>query len=254
MSSDNQDRDTKAQRRGFPWRTLPLAVLLLGFVVFFAFGLQHYLSFEELSRHRETLLGWRARHETLAVLTFVAIYVVVTALSIPGAVWMTIAGGFLFGIVAGSVYTVIGATLGSCCVFLAARLIARDWLRRRAGAEISKMEAGFRRDALSYLLVLRLVPIFPFWLVNLVPALIGIPLRTFLLGTLLGIVPGSIVYASVGNGLGALVAAGGTPDLGVLFHWEVLAPLLGLAALALLPIAYRRWNRPGGSRSKGGAE
>jgi uncharacterized membrane protein YdjX (TVP38/TMEM64 family) len=239
VSSENADRDPEARGRGFLWRTLPLAILLLGTGAFFAFGLHHYLSFEELSRHRDTLLAWRARNETLAVLAFIGVYVAVTALSIPGAVWMTIAGGFLFGVVAGSAYAVVGATLGSCAVFLAARFFAGDWLRRRAGAQVHRMEAGFRRHAMSYLLVLRLVPIFPFWLVNLAPALIGVPLRTFIVGTLLGIVPGSVVYASVGNGLSAVIAAGGTPDLGVLFHLEVLAPLLGLAALALVPVVYR---------------
>ncbi|HYN39866.1 MAG TPA: TVP38/TMEM64 family protein, partial [Rhodospirillales bacterium] len=234
------------------WRVLPVAVLLLGTAAFFALGLHRYLSFDELSRHRDALLDWRERHEALAVLTFITVYLLLTALSIPGAVWMTIAGGFLFGIVAGSTYAVIGATIGSCLVFLAARLLASDWLRRRAGTEIGRMEAGFRRDALSYLLVLRLVPIFPFWLVNLVPALLGVPLGTFLIGTLLGIIPGSIVYASVGHGLGAVIAAGGTPDVHILFHWEVLLPLTGLALLALLPVLYRWLKRAPAAGSSDG--
>ena len=104
------------------------------------------------------------------------------------------------------------------------------------------MEEGFRRDALSYLLVLRLIPIFPFWLVNIVPAFLGVPLRTYVLGTFVGIIPGSFVYASVGNGLGAVFDAGGTPDLGIIFAPAILLPIVGLAVLALLPIVYRRFK------------
>jgi uncharacterized membrane protein YdjX (TVP38/TMEM64 family) len=104
------------------------------------------------------------------------------------------------------------------------------------------MEEGFRQDALSYLLVLRLIPIFPFWLVNIVPAFLGVPLGTYVLGTFVGIIPGSFVYASVGNGLGAVFDAGGTPDLGIIFEPAILLPIVGLAVLALLPIAYRRFK------------
>lgn len=243
MSSEEPDCDREERKGGPMWRALPVAILLGGTVAFFALGVRDYLSFEELSRHREALMDWRAQHESLAILGFIGIYFLLAAFSIPGAIWMTVAGGFLFGIVWGSVYSVIGATLGSVCVFLAARMLAGDWLLRRTGKAVRKMEAGFRRDGLSYLLVLRLVPIFPFWLVNLVPALLGIPLSTFFVGTLLGIVPGTIVYASVGNGLAAVIAAGETPDLGVLFRPHVLGPLLGLAALALLPVIYRRLRR-----------
>jgi uncharacterized membrane protein YdjX (TVP38/TMEM64 family) len=103
-----------------------------------------------------------------------------------------------------------------------------------------RMEEGFRADALSYLLVLRLIPIFPFWLVNIVPAFLGVPLRTYVLGTLIGIIPGSFVYASVGNGLGAVFDAGQTPDLGIVFEPAILLPIVGLAVLALLPVAYRK--------------
>lgn len=253
VASGGADPGTQMRWRAF-WRVLPLAVLIMGVAAFFALGFQQYLSFEQLSKHRHTLLEWRDRHALLAVVAFIGIYVMLAALSIPGAIWMTIVGGFLFGVALGGAYSVIGATLGSVCVFLAARLIAGDWLRRRAGSRIARMEEGLRRDGLSYLLVLRLMPVFPFWLVNLVPALIGVPLRTFILGTLLGIIPGSLVYASVGNGLGAVIAEGGTPDLGIIFRPDVLGPMLGLAALALLPVAYRRLKQRGGADPEGGPE
>jgi len=119
-------------------------------------------------------------------------------------------------------------------------LIRREVLRRRAGPWISRLEAGFQENALSYLLVLRLVPLFPFWLVNLVPAFLGVPLTTYVLGTFVGIIPGSFVYASVGNGLGSVFDAGGAPDLTIIFEPEILLPIIGLSLLALIPVAYKK--------------
>jgi uncharacterized membrane protein YdjX (TVP38/TMEM64 family) len=214
--------------------------MLVGAIAFYALNLHRYLSFEELSRHRDALLWWRDGHQALAVLAFMSLYILTVALSVPGAVWLTIAGGFLFGAVPGTAYAVVGATLGACAVFLAARYLIGDFLRAKAGPGIRKMEAGFREHALSYLLVLRLIPIVPFWLVNLVPALVGVPLRTFFVGTAIGIIPGCLVYASVGNGLGVVIDQGGTPDLDIIFEPEILAPLLGLALLTLSPVPYRR--------------
>jgi uncharacterized membrane protein YdjX (TVP38/TMEM64 family) len=137
---------------------------------------------------------------------------------------------------------VVGATVGATIVFLIARTALGDALRARAGPRVRRMEEGFRSDALSYLLVLRLIPIFPFWLVNIVPAFLGVALRTYVLGTFIGIIPGSFVYASVGNGLGAVFEAGGTPDLGIVFQPAILLPIVGLAVLALLPVGYRRYK------------
>ena len=133
-----------------------------------------------------------------------------------------------------------GATAGATIVFLIARSALGETLRAKAGPRIRRMEEGFRADALSYLLVLRLIPLFPFWLVNIVPAFLGVPVRTYVLGTFIGIIPGSFVYASVGNGLGAVFEAGGTPDLGIIFEPAILLPIVGLAVLALLPVAYRK--------------
>ncbi len=185
--------------------------MVAGAIAFFVLDVDNYLSFEQLSVHRDALLEWRERHQILAVLSFIAAYVLAVALSLPGAIWLTIVGGFLFGVVAGTLYNVLAATLGACAVFLAARYVVGDALRARAGPGIRKLEAGFRKHALSYLLTLRLVPVVPFWLVNLVPALLGVPFRTFLIGTAIGIIPGSIVYTLVGNGLGAVLDQGGTP-------------------------------------------
>jgi uncharacterized membrane protein YdjX (TVP38/TMEM64 family) len=240
VPAEDPDQAPQRAQRFSAWRAVPIGLMLIGTIAFFALDLQRYLSFEELSRRRDDLLAWRDDHQALAVLVFVSLYALAVAVSVPGAIWFTIIGGFLFGVVAGTAYAVVAATLGACAVFLAARYLIGDILRAKAGPGIRKMEAGFREHALSYLLVLRLIPIVPFWLVNLVPAFVGVPLRTFFVGTALGIIPGTLVYTCVGNGLGVVIDQGGTPDLGIIFEPEILAPILGLALLALSPVLYRR--------------
>lgn len=221
-------------------RYAPLALLGLGLVAFVALGGHRYVSFEALGQHRDTLTAWVAAHRVLAPLLYVGIYAAAIACSLPGGVILTVTGGFLFGTLLGGACALVGASLGATATFLAARTALRDVMRARAGPALQRMEAGFRRDAFSYLLVLRLVPLFPFFLVNLVPALLGVPLRTYVVATVIGIVPGTFVFASVGRGLGAVLDAGGTPDLGIVFTPPVLLPILGLAGLALVPVVYKR--------------
>ena len=236
--------------RSLARRLLPLAVLLAALAAAFVFRLDRYLSFDQLAAHREWLLAEVARLGILAPLLFALVYAAATGLSLPGAVILTLTGGFLFGTLAGTAIVVVGATIGATIVFLVARTAFGDVLRKRAGPFIRKLEDGFRANALSYLLVLRLVPLFPFWLVNLVPAFLGVKLRVFVLGTFVGIIPGAFVYAGLGSGLGALVDSGGRPDLGIVFQPRVLLPLTGLALLALLPVAYKRLH---GRRPPAGA-
>lgn len=221
------------------WRYLPLVLIVAVLAAFFVFDLDRYLSFEELRRHREALGALVRDHAVLAAVGFIVVYAVATGVSLPGGAVLTLAGGFLFGAVAGSIYVVIGATIGATALFLAARSALGDALHRRAGPAVRRMEKGFRDNALSYLLFLRLIPLFPFWLVNLVPAFLAVPLRTYVLGTFFGIIPGSIVYAAVGNGLGTVFDQGRTPDLSIIFKPEILLPILGLAVLALAPVAYK---------------
>jgi uncharacterized membrane protein YdjX (TVP38/TMEM64 family) len=223
------------------WRRLiPAAILLLGLALFLMLDLERYFSFEMLSRHHATLTLWVEQHAVLAALVYVVLYTLVVAFSLPVAVIVTPVGGFLFGLWAGTLLSVIGATLGSVAVFLAARTALYDLFHRRAGAALSRVEAGFRRDSFSYLLFLRLVPVFPFWLINIVPALLGMKLGPYTLATLIGIVPGALVYSSLGAGLGNVIDRGEAPDLGIIFEWRILLPLLGLALLALVPAVYAR--------------
>ncbi len=233
------DRDSKA-KKGLLWRYFPIAVLAAGLIAFFALGLHEYITFETLKANRTELLDFVGNNLALAILIYVVGYAVAVAFSIPGGAVLTITGGFLFGLTTGTLSTVVGATLGATGLFLAAQLAFGDVLRKKAGKNIQKMEAGFQENAFNYLLVLRLIPLFPFWLVNLAPALLGVKLRTYVIATFIGIVPGTFVYTSIGNGLGAIFDRGETPDLGIIFEPAILIPIVGLALLALLPIAYKK--------------
>lgn len=221
-------------------RLAPVAILILGLAAFLVFGLDRYLSFDMLNRHHATLTAWVGANTALAAVIFVAGYALVVAFSLPVAVLLTPLGGFLFGPWVGAALSVIAATLGAMGVFLAARTAFRDAFRARAGSRLAKLEEGFAREDFNYLLSLRLIPVFPFWLVNAVPALLGMRLGRFALATLIGIIPGAVVYAGLGDGFGLLFEKGQTPNLDIIFEWRMLLPLLGLAALALVPIAYNR--------------
>ncbi|KJE33918.1 membrane protein [Thalassospira sp. HJ] len=232
------------------WRKLlPVAVLIVGLVIAWASGALDLLSFDTLRENRDLLQDFVADNPVSSVLFFMGLYVVSVALSLPIGSILTITGGFLFGSFLATSYIVIGATLGATIVYLAARYAFYDLMRAKAGNAVRKMEEGFAENAFSYLMVLRLIPIFPFWLVNLVPALLGVKLRSFVLGTMIGIIPGTFVYASIGDGLGALFDQGKTPDLGIIFEPRILTPIIGLAVLALLPVAYKKLRQ-----SKSGAD
>ena len=201
-----------------------------------------YFSFQSLKDNRALLMEWSESNYVLTVIGFIGVYYLAVTFSLPGAVWMTLAGGFIFGTLAGTVFVVVGATAGATALFLAARYAFADLLRAKANAAIVRMEDGFRDDAMSYLLVLRLVPLFPFWLVNLVPAFLGVPLRTFVIGTFFGIMPGTFVYSSVGNGLAMLIDKGEMPNMGIIFEPSIITPLIGLALLAMIPVAYKKYK------------
>jgi uncharacterized membrane protein YdjX (TVP38/TMEM64 family) len=219
---------------------VPLLVLIAGLVVFFALDLQRYISFEVLRENREVLRTWVQQKGILAGLIYIVIYAVAVAFSLPGGAVMSIAGGFLFGTLWGSIYILIGATLGATALFIIAKTALGDVLRAKAGPWLQKMEAGFQENALSYLLVLRLVPLFPFFVVNLVPAFLGVSLVTYVLGTFFGIIPGVVVFASVGAGLGSIFDAGEAFSASDILTPQILMALLGLAVLALIPVVYKK--------------
>ncbi len=222
-------------------RFVPLGILVLALALFIVLGGGRYLTFAALAENREWLCATVAKTGAKGVLAFILAYAGLVAVSVPGSWLFTLAGGFLFGPWLGTAYALIGATTGATVVFLAARA-GLAGLAARAGPWVRRFEAGFRRNPLNFLLVLRLIPIVPFWLLNLVAGAIGLPLRVFVIGTLIGMVPVSFIYASLGNGLGTLAEEGRPPDLAILFRPSVFLPILGLAALSLLPVIFKRWR------------
>jgi uncharacterized membrane protein YdjX (TVP38/TMEM64 family) len=234
-------------------RFLPLIVLVAGFFAARQLGWDEYLSLAALRDYRETLLGWVEAYGILAGLGFIAIYAVVIAFSIPGGLVLTLAGGFLFGTVLAASYVVVGATLGATAIFLAVKTAFGELLRERAGPFLQKMEAGFRENELIYMLVLRLIPLFPFWLVNIVPGFLGVSLRNYVLGTFFGIMPGTLVFASVGSGIGQILEdfdPDNPPDFAsIILEPQYILPIIGLVLLATLPLVYKRFRRGKGSNT-----
>ncbi len=221
-------------------RLWPLLLLALALLVAWRLGLTGLLSFPALARDRAELLRLVARYPLAAPVIYVVVYAVAVAVSVPGGAVLTAAGGLLFGIVLGGSLAVLGASLGAVALFLIAKSALRPLVLRYAGPLAERLRPGIERDGFSYLLALRLIPAFPFWLVNLAPALLGMRLAPYAAATVLGILPATFVFASIGAGLSALLAAGKMADASLIFSPRVLGPLLGLALLSLLPVLWRR--------------
>jgi uncharacterized membrane protein YdjX (TVP38/TMEM64 family) len=217
----------------------PLALIAAGFVLVFAMGWHKYLSFEVLAAQSDALKTLVANKPVLVMTVFMAVYIFATACAVPGAIWLTIGGGFLFGPFLGTALSATSATIGATLLFIAAQSALGGGLRSRAGGLIDRLEKGFAENAFSYLLTLRLLPIAPFFGVNLAAAFLRIPLRTFVIATAIGILPGGFVYAWLGSGVEHVIASGAKPDLKIIFAPQVIGPLMGLAALALLPTVWK---------------
>ena len=221
---------------------LVLLIILFSAVVIIL-DLEKFYSFEVLKDNRELVLSWYDKHPSIVISIFFVLYVLVVVLSLPGAVWLSIVAGFLMGTWVATSLVVLAATLGALGIFFIARYLLTDFFRKKTGSFIRKMEAGFQENELSYILVLRLVPVFPFWLVNIVPALFGVSVRTFVVGTFIGIIPGTAVFCSIGNGLGALLDQGRMPVLDIIFELKIIGPLLALAVLSLTPIVLKKLKK-----------
>lgn len=235
MTETTQSKD--GQKGGFV-RYVPIA-LIAAVAIAGAFLLRDYLSFDTLRANREALIAFRDSNYALTALTFVTAYVAIVAFSLPGATIATLTGGFLFGAAVGTALNVTGATLGAVAIFLAARMGLGEPLKARMDASsgvVSKVKKGLDENQWSMLFFIRLVPVVPFFVANLIPAFLAVPLYRFVVSTFLGIIPGAIVYTSVGAGLGAVFARGETPDLGIIFEPRILLPILGLCALSVLPV------------------
>jgi uncharacterized membrane protein YdjX (TVP38/TMEM64 family) len=245
------DRSRRLTRR----LMLLAAVVLLAILTYYWLG-RGGLSLQALVAHRDAIDAFVTGHRVLAVLAYIALYIVTVALSVPGAIFLTVSGGFLFGLVIGASAAVIGATIGATLIFLVARTALGEPLLRWAGPRACHLAKGFRDDAFSYLLFLRLVPAFPFFLVNLVPAFAGVKLMPFIAATALGVIPATLVFALAGTGLDSVIAAqkesyeaclaAGHAGCHLTFEArDVLTPplltaLFALALLALIPVVVRR--------------
>jgi uncharacterized membrane protein YdjX (TVP38/TMEM64 family) len=263
-----------AQRTGrmSPGRLAPFAVIVVIGIVVVAMGWHRQLSLETLVRHRAVLDDFVTAHYAMALAAFLAIYIAAVSLSIPGAVFLTISGGVLFGVMVGAAAAVVAATTGATVIFLVARSAFSQYVLRRAGPRLARIADGFCADAFSYLLFLRLVPVFPFFLVNLAPALVGVRVATFITATAIGVVPATLVFASVGAGLDsvihaqaamyqACVAAGGAGcrldfNAAAALTPQLIGALVALGLLALIPVLVKRAfpRKAAGNPAAGGCE
>lgn len=225
-------------------RFLPLALIVIALGLALVFRVHERLSLDALYAQAQSLDAFVSRNLIVALALFALIYAGAVTISLPGASILTISGGFLFGTWAGGAGAWLGATIGATLIFLAARTAFGDALRARAGSWVEKLAEGFRENAFSYLLVLRLTPVAPFFIVNVAPAFFNVKLRDYVLATAIGIVPGTFVYAAVGAGLKAALATGATTDpaqaaRALLTSPAILAPIIGLIVLAIIPIAIK---------------
>lgn len=236
-------------------RWLPIGLLGVLMLVGYSFGLHKELSLSMLIKERQNLLAFVDAYSVLAFSAYALLYAVTVALSFPGASFLTIAGGFLFGWFIAGLVTIFAATAGATVVFLAARSSFGNALKARAGPFITRMSDGFRENAMSYLLFLRLTPVFPFWLVNIAPAIFRVPLSTYFLSTLVGIIPGTFAFAFIGSGLDSVIAAqeaanpgcaaAGTcrVDVGAFVTPELLFALFALGIVSLIPVVLKRLRK-----------
>ena len=225
-------------------RYAPLALVAGGLGVGYALGLHDYLSLDYLMTAREGLQGTVAAHPVLSAAAFLGIYALATAFAFPAASVLTVFAGFLFGWQLGGALTAVAATAGATALFLAAKTALGDTLKARAGPKVRKLAEGFQANAFSYLLALRLAPIFPFFVINVAPALFGVPLRSYVAATFLGILPGTFAYAYLGQGLDSVLAAaaasGESVSIGDLVTPQITIAFLALGTVALIPTLVRK--------------
>jgi len=263
MNDAQPQRD--GPRRGPLRRWLPLLVLVAAVVAVWASGLTQYLSLASIAEHRDLLKAHVAANVTAALALYMAVYVAAIALSLPGGTLLTVLGGFLFGWLAGGLATVVAATSGATVVFLIARSSFGAVLAEKAGERVNAFAKGFREDAFNYLLFLRLVPLFPFWLVNIAPALFNVRPSTFMLSTIIGIIPATFAFSVLGSGFDSIIAAQRAAyeaclkakdaghchfnlDAGALITPQIIAALVALGVVAIIPVAWKRFRMRKGEK------
>ena len=211
-----------------------VAIVASAIAAFFLFDLDRFLTLESLKTNRDGLLSYYATHRLTFIIGYILVYTLQTALSLPGAAILTLAGGAIFGALMGTIWVNIGATSGAVLAFWLARTLLRDWVVNKFGSKMESLDKGLKENALSYLLFLRLVPLFPFFLVNLACGITGLQLRTYILGTMVGILPGSFVYANAGASIASI------NTLSEVASPRVLSSFVLLGAFALIPAIYKK--------------
>ena len=240
------DRSTAGPRRPAWRRWLPIGIIAVGLVLVFVFDLDEFASLQHLQEHHQKLAEFVAAHYLQAVLGYLALYVLFVALSLPGAIWLTVAAGFLFGAVIGSILSVVAATAGATLLFLATKTSLGDCLHAHAGPWLAKVERGFADNQWSYLLMMRLFPAIPFFIANLVPAFLGVPLSVFVITTFIGIIPATVIFATIGAGLDSVLQASADS----LMTPQVKGALVALAVLAAVPIVVKFMRRRHASKGR----
>lgn len=224
-------------------RFIPVLILIILAILFLSLDIKEYLSFNWLKQNHNELLIYKEQNFYYFIFTYMFFYVLLVACSLPGASIATITGGFLFGPYLGTIINVISATIGALIIFIAVKLAFVDAFSNTHKDWLIKMKKGFKKNAFSYLLTLRLIPIFPFWLVNIAPAILGVRTITFINATLLGIIPGSAIYTNIGNGLDKIIENNNSINLNIILEPKFLIPLILLALLSLAPTIYKNIKR-----------
>jgi uncharacterized membrane protein YdjX (TVP38/TMEM64 family) len=222
---------------------LPILIIGIGMAFIYFSGLYHYLSFDTLRTYHKSFKTFVDMHPIAVPIIFCLTYIISVALSVPGAVFLTLLGGYLFSQPFSTIYVVLSATCGATLIFLAARTALKEILRKKAGPFLQRMEKGFQENAASYLLFLRFIPLFPFWLVNIAPAFFGVSLITFIWTTLVGIFPGTLVYTLAGGGLQKILENNEQFSINTVFNLQIKIALILLGIIALTPIVLKRFKK-----------
>jgi uncharacterized membrane protein YdjX (TVP38/TMEM64 family) len=239
----------KKIKRSFKFKYVLILFLALVTIFIWYAQIKNLISYDSLSQNRELLISWRDNNYAMAVVIFIITYILVVTLSLPGASLMTLTGGFLFSVIPGFFYNIAGATAGAILIFLATKTFLGDFLYSKIKSNknkkniLDRMNSELHENEFSYLLILRLMPMVPFFIANLAPAFLGIKLRTFAITTFLGISPGTFIYTSVGSGLGAVFDSSGSPDLDIIFEPIILISIISLIVLAGLPIFIKKMKK-----------
>jgi len=219
---------------------IPIGIILIFMGIIYLLATLDIIDLEIIRKQHAIIKKFVLKHKILSPILFTLAYIVITALSIPIGSFVTMLGGYLFSPILGTVYVVIGATVGASLIFLAARYALSNFFRKKAGSFIEKLQKGFQENSINYLLFLRLVPLFPFWALNISLAFLNVSLLNYVWTCFVGIIPGTFVYASAGSGLGEILAMGEKVNLSAIFNWKLRITLIGIAVLVLIPVFYKK--------------